>query len=124
MGRFWAQLIDQIEGSAHAEVQTRMKNWLKVMIANRTLVEPFDTIPVPIPKGVLPILARYNYTPADIQNAIAVKLGVPLNETIRTSPTKAAPQATSTAMKQKQRLGTVPVVTEETTITQSHTYET
>lgn len=122
MGRFWAQLIDQIEGSANTEVQSRMKNWLNVMMRNRTLVEPFDTVPNPVPKGALPILARYNYTQGEIQNSIALRLGVSLDQTIRPSPIKKAPQATSTVIK--QRTGRSPVVTEETTITQSHTYDT
>lgn len=95
------------------------------MMANKTLVEPFDTIPIPVPKGSLPILARYNYSISEIRNAIAVKTGVGLNETVKLSPppNQGVPQATSTAMKQ-QRVGRVPVVTEETTITQSHTYDT
>lgn len=99
-----------------------MKNWINVMMRNRTLVEPFDTVPIPVPKGALPILARYNYTQGEIQNAIAVILGVSLDQTIRPSPMKKVPQATSTVIK--QRSGPPPVVTEETTITQSHTYDT
>lgn len=126
LGRFWSQLIDQIEGSNNVEVQTRMKSWLQLMIANQTLVEPFDSIPVPVPKGSLPILARYNYTVGEVRNAIAVKSGVGLDETLKyksPSGNQTIPKAASTAIKQ-QRFGKTPVVTEETTITQSRTYDT